>query len=76
MKSLLVIDTPKDCGECRLNSHTEYDFDVCWVTQGKGGCPLRPLPERKKFIKHGDSCDDGFYTGFNSCLDEILGDSK
>ena len=45
-KSILVIDTPTNCKECRLNSHTEYDFDVCWVTQGKGECPLRhPLKE-------------------------------
>lgn len=45
MKALLILDKmPDDCKECPLNSHTEYDFDVCWITQGKGDCPLRPIP--------------------------------
>ena len=79
MKAILVIDMPNGCDECPLNSHTEYDFDVCWVTQGKGGCPLRPLPERK---------DEGsvlkplpfevymYRYGFNECLDEIAGETE
>jgi len=71
MKSILVIDTPKDCGDCRLNSHTEYDFDVCWITQGKGDCPLKPLPEPKDIGYPNDDYDVGFGDGWDACLKEL-----
>lgn len=81
MKSILLIDTPKDCGECRLNSHTEYDFDVCWVTQGKGECPLRPLPEVRDEHYHCDNWEleriiNAESRGFNWCIDEIMGEKE
>ena len=71
MKSILVIDTPKDCEDCPLNSHTEYDFDVCWITQGKGDCPLKPLPEPKDIGYPNDDYDVGFGDGWDACLKEI-----
>ena len=79
MKALLVIDMPNDCGECPLNSHTEYDFDVCWVTQGKGGCPLKHLPKKEENpIKGEDDYNDfciGYTRGWNDCLEEIQNDN-
>ena len=71
MKSILVIDTPKDCEDCPLNSHTEYDFDVCWITQGKGDCPLKPLPDPKDIGYPNDDYDVGFGDGWDACLNEI-----
>lgn len=80
MKALLVIDMPNSCEKCPLNSHTEYDFDVCWVTQGKGGCPLKPLPVHKEIKgKWEDEFDvwvDGMNCGYNKCLDEIVGETE
>ena len=77
MKSILVIDTPNSCSECRLNSHTEYDFDVCWVTQGKGGCPLKPLPRKRDIDKtlefggYENIIQESLVRGYNACLEEI-----
>ena len=71
MKSILVIDKPKDCEDCPLNSHTEYDFDVCWITQGKGDCPLKPLPEPKDIGYPNDDYDVGFGDGWDACLKEL-----
>lgn len=83
MKALLVIDMPNSCEKCPLNSHTEYDFDVCWVTQGKGGCPLRPLPEEcddatEIYNAHGEiDCYQltEYARGYNACLEEIQNDN-
>ena len=79
MKAFLVIDMPNNCDECPLNSHTEYDFDVCWVTQGKGGCPLKSIPKTKERIDGEQfrewECEDhyknGYANGWNDCLEEI-----
>lgn len=80
MKAILVIDMPNGCDECPLNSHTEYDFDVCWVTQGKGGCPLKDLPSHKEikgnWKNEVDVWIDGANYGYNNCLDEILGETE
>lgn len=76
MKAVLVIDTPNDCDVCPLNSHTEYDFDVCWVTQGKGGCPLRQLPEWKDVPEYLETNRDWEAWGYDQCLTEILGDAE
>ena len=76
-KAVLVIDMPNGCDECPLNSHTEYDFDVCWVTQGKGGCPLRPLPKKKDVPpNYGMMVGDPRGEGWNECLEEILNESS
>ena len=45
--------------------------------KGKGDCPLRPLPkEEEKPIKGEDDYNDfciGYTSGWNECLEEILG---
>ena len=72
-KSILVIDTPKDCGGCPLCSKDEnYWGDIisaeCQM-QYKGyltlnemekpnWCPLRPLPEKKPVSYHDDLYGD------------------
>ncbi len=78
-KSILVIDTPKNCAECQLNSHTDYDFDVCWVTQGKGECPLRSLPQKKEIknsIQYRGLAEEYRKEGWNACLDAIEGETE
>lgn len=79
MKAVIVIDMPSSCSECPLNSHTEYDFDVCWVTQGKGGCPLRPLPQKMDIEQVGSIWGEEqrlCAIGYNKCRDKIVGETE
>lgn len=82
MKSVIVIDTPKNC----LNCPMRYDYkesDICALkddiiyncSSKPDWCPLLPLPE--KYDIKNISCDR-FYDweyeyGYNACIDEILG---
>lgn len=36
-------------------------------------CPLKEVPPYKEFTDCDDSFDDGFKSGYNACIDEILG---
>lgn len=87
MKSILIIDTPKNCPDCQLMADGWcYGIPSREEVQGKikylkrpSWCPLRPLPERK---------DEGsvlkplpfevymYRYGFNECLDEIVGETE
>lgn len=80
-KSILVIDTPKSCSECRIFNS---DFYTCQLVFGelyeetkKGirheNCPLKPLPERKYYS---DGDDIRYVDGYEDCLDEILGEKE
>ena len=61
MKAILVINMPKDCGECMLlaDGYLEKQnrwFDKCWVKQKlldndmkkPKWCPLKPMPQKKE----------------------------
>lgn len=84
MKAILVIDMPNTCADCRL---VNEDYDICQATlksisyneRGYGfECPLKPMP--KQIIKTESDktywdCPE-FYNGYNTCIDEILGEQK
>ena len=90
-KSVLVIDTPSMCRECRL-----FDRDYVWCVPLNDAtvnddildnCPLKPLPHRdnsNKLIeeyKIEKECSPysylvGYEIGWNSCLDEITGETE
>lgn len=70
-KSILVIDTPNCCGECKMSG-----TGVCrkWNTKDlrtfPKDCPLKKIPNK---TKHPDSCDNGRYDkGWNDCIDKIF----
>ena len=81
-KSILVIDTPKNCAECKLMFLQGIGESICnavdW-SRRPTWCPLRPLPKRK---------DEGsvlkplpfevymYRYGFNECLDAITGETE
>ena len=83
-KAILVIDMPDTCGKCPLcASYQEnaWAFREYWcpainhaevepLAKKPYDCPLRPLPEKVRV--HMDDWADGY----NTCLDEILGDGK
>lgn len=82
-KSILVIDTPKNCEGCPLH-HFVLDevlnewFVSCQLDtfidedeKRPSQCPLRPLP--KSF---GIDIDDPYAIGWNACLRRITGDTE
>ena len=83
-KSLLVIDTPQNCGKCKFIS----EF-WCRAMNGRrvpnndvipNWCPLKPLPDKMKltgvygreyFQSNGKM--PSYKIGWNDCVDEITG---
>lgn len=79
-KSILVIDTPKCCCQCRFSG---ADGDYCclkenmvsdsnviseeeYLNKKPDWCPLRDLPDKY------EPASMNFERGFNACIDEIL----
>jgi len=91
MKSVLVIETPRNCDEC-FCSAVHQDIDglrhMCrftWLeltgenmvqTRPKW-CPLKPMPEKQDMMEFHRA--NGIYSqrkGWNACLEEILGETE
>lgn len=81
-KSILIIDTPKNCNECSLSVHIGFNELVCCFKRIYGiyvdkydkpyWCPLRKLPEKKNW----GEMFNGNVKGWNDCLKEITGESN
>lgn len=79
-KSVLVIDTPKNCLECIMLTEThdcimqdkEANYIAYSYTKLREGCPLREMPEKKNFWseEHGGK----FSEGWNACIAAITGE--
>lgn len=79
-KSVLVIETPENCGKCKFIS----EF-WCRAMNGRrvpnndvipNWCPLKPLPEKKEYIVPIDNVEsqkDIIAVGWNACINEITG---
>lgn len=79
-KSVLVIDTPENCGKCKFIS----EF-WCRAMDGRrvpnndvipNWCPLKPLPEKKEYIVPIDNVEsqkDIIAVGWNAYINEITG---
>jgi hypothetical protein len=86
-KAILVIDMPSCCYDCfALDDSGDYPF--CLITHEQRGytfrvreqrmskCPFRPVPDK---MYEGGSwtedgyIEDGFPSGWNACIEEILG---
>ena len=83
-KSILVVDTPKNCGECQIWLKGFYcGCKKFRRTKRPKDCPLKPLPQ-KKDIKHAIYLTKdknkptaiGYEAGWNDCLKEILGEEE
>lgn len=78
-KSVLVIDTPENCGKCRFVNEfwcrvngrilPQYDEILGW-------CPLRPLPEKMDVGNIDNIHNFNRAVDWNTCIDEIAGESK
>ena len=74
-KSILVIDTPKECDGCPCLNQKLWECQAdkkrkdlgdekpCW-------CPLKPMPERKPI----DFLNYWFNQGYNALHEELFGD--
>ena len=77
-KSVLVIDTPKNCLECIMLTEThdcimqdkETNYNAYSYTKLQEGRPLREMPE-----KIGIALDElnSYTDGWNACIDAIGG---
>lgn len=80
-KAVLVIDMPKDCFACDLESYGECKTMFGEVIENKfekpSWCPLKPMPDKKKIEIVQEDYDGGyshgFTHGFNACIDAICG---
>lgn len=80
-KSVLVIDTPENCGKCKFISDFWCRAIHCRRVPNNdvipAWCPLKPLPE-KMIIPRGARNTDGleYACGYNACINEITGKAK
>lgn len=81
-KSVLVIDTPKDCGDCPCihdelwMCQTDKEHREANYSGRPSWCPLKPLPEWKDVPEYLGTNRDWEAWGYDQCLAEILGDAK
>lgn len=79
-KSVLVIDTPENCGKCKFISDFWCRAIYCRRVPNNdvipGWCPLKPLPEEDHENHYPDEWEDGYADGWNDCLKEITGSQK
>lgn len=81
-KSVLVMDTPKNCYSCRLRKLIR-DLPYCEAKPERikdsnikpDWCPLMDLPEKDNGDYPANTSDAGFVEGWNQCIDEITGES-
>ena len=87
-KAILIIDMPSCCDECPL-FHGFYTDMTCGANNyginypypkdfKQDWCPLKLLPkkydiEAERNKPHDRDCDWEFESGYNVCIDEILG---
>lgn len=80
-KSILIIPTPRDCEHCDLPFTIDEILGrvVCWEDEYGKHCPLRTLPQKqelkKGWLKDGEEILEAYINGYNSCLEEILGET-
>ena len=82
-KAVLIMDMPESCFVCDFADESQHPKMYCgapeigedvtdYIACRASFCPLRELPEK---IHNDNGCDeysDGWYAGWNACLDNIL----
>lgn len=91
-KGLLIVDMPEACNKCefyqlamfvggRLHGTCartrEYVSPEEVTIKRSDRCPLKPIPEKANFIGTDGKTYDALVTYcYNSCIDEILGETE
>ena len=80
MKAILVMDMPRKCDECDFCEHQDEGWLWCnrcektaRAFDRSDWCPLKPIPSKKDKPTKSESVAC-FNSGYNACIDEILGD--
>ena len=78
-KSVLVIDTPKNCSECKLIFLQGIGKSICNAVDWEerpSWCPLKPIPQKmeESWMETPNDCD--YRLGRNDCIDEITGETE
>ena len=84
-KSVLIVDTPESCSECRMNSEESFchitgkhfwdDKKFDYAKDIAADCPLRPLPLSQVANEYDfESYTNGVSVGWNRCLEKITGE--
>ena len=89
MKAILVLnEMPKNCLECTLGKNMSIAIETCIkcpigkcvideeVMTRPDWCPLKPMPEKIRKQIGETEWQQGFTDGWNSFIDEILGDKE
>ena len=76
-KSILVIETPKDCEHCDccvnvIGKKYCTAQGVHLTRDGKGNCKLKPLPEKIEYNK--GTATPSYAEGWNDCIDALIGE--
>lgn len=81
-KSVLVLDTPKNCNSCVLCCGRLYPFckmnvfrDIEDSDTVPDWCPLKPLPEKITRVAVTDHWNS-IKAGWNNCIDAITGENS
>lgn len=72
-KSIVVINTPKNCRVCPF-INTPWSFCLAEYER-ENRCPLRPLPQKKP-KDNSNELNLGYELGWNACLEEITGETE
>lgn len=71
---------PSACEECRFSTIGCQDNDICYLNNKEiyldkkpDWCPLKPMPEKKQHTLYSVGA---WNSGYNACIDEILGDKE
>ena len=82
-KSILVIDTPDKCWKCsccgsyQSSAFSEREYWCCAMDKDVDAntkpdwCPLKELSDKKDVYWLADNA--GWSSGYNACIDDILG---
>lgn len=85
-KSVLVIDAPESCSDCKIGHDMSGCMEVCIICPITNKvalneeaetvpdwCPLNPLPEKTTTENDMTDYQCGMVDGRNQCIDEITG---
>lgn len=88
-KSILVIDTPKECDGCPCLNRKLWECQADKKRRSSDErpdwCPLKPMPSKKVpiFDLNSASYDEEYekrimyeIDGYNRCIDEIMGETE
>ena len=81
MKAILVLEMPSSCLQCEFSIDDDFTcFCIvnsmeCSTVKRPDWCPLKPMPSKKDKPTKSESVAC-FNSGYNACIDEILGDKE